>query len=104
MIIKEIRLTRTRPNPNKPDSGELWKDSAIAVVRENSYGSSLVKFDRLFEALQETFPDASKSSVNVVHYGGNRIKGTFDLEWAVFYDIHEAPEGWTAINELEYTL
>jgi hypothetical protein len=102
-MIKEIRLTHTRPT-NNPDSGELRKDSAIAVVRENTYGSSLVKFDRLFETLQETFPGATRDSVNVVHYGGNRIKGTFGLEWTVFYDIHEAPKGWTAISELECTL
>jgi hypothetical protein len=103
-MIKEIRLTRTRPNPNNPESGELWKDSAIAVVREDSYGSSLTKFDRLFETLQETFPDADRDSVKVVHYGGNRIKGTFGLEWEVYYDVYEAPSGWNVISELEYTL
>jgi hypothetical protein len=102
-MIKEIRLTRTRPNPNNPDSGEMWKDAAIAVVRENSYGSSLVKFDRFFDALKETFPSATRDTVKVVQYGGDRIKGTFGLEWEVFYDVYKAPDGWTAINELELT-
>jgi hypothetical protein len=61
--------------------------------RENSYGSSLAKFDRLFEALQETFPGVTRDAVKVVQYGGDRIKHTFGLEWTVFHDIYEVPEG-----------
>lgn len=91
-LIKEIRLSRSR---------ETWIDNPVAVVRDGGYGSSLAKFDRLFDELLKTFPDASRETVEIKHYGGQYYAGTFGIEYSVPHHIYETPEGWTAIRELE---
>jgi len=102
-LIQEIRLSRKRPDPNNPDSGKTWHEKPIAVVRSNCYGSTLDYFDRLHAALTQQFPEATRTRIEVKHYGGDRISGTFGIEYSVPYDITEAPQGWSEIQELEYT-
>jgi len=70
------------------------------VIRENSYGSDLDKFDRLFEVAIQDFPSLNRSDVKVVHYGGERYAKTFGIEFVA----EKAPDGYKEINQLEYTL
>jgi hypothetical protein len=98
-IIKEIRLTRLRPNPNLEAmermgltcEEKVWKDKAIAVVLENAYDSSLGKFDRLFEVAQKDFPWLKRGDVEIVHYGGNRRSGLFGIEFTIPHDVYTPP-------------
>jgi hypothetical protein len=97
VMIKEIRLTRQN------SSNPAYTDAAIGVVLEKNYGSSLSKFDRLFEVAQQDFPEISRETVKVVHYGGDRRAKLFGIEFEIPYEVTIAPAGWTPIVELEMT-
>lgn len=92
-IIKEFR-------PATDDGG-----SAIAVIRSNTYGSSLEKFQRFFEIAKETFPKLEPRDIKITQYGGERYKRTFGIEFVVDKKIKSLVQhGYRDIEELESTL
>ena len=68
------------------------------VVRADNYGSSLTKFDELFEVMASdalTFEppiELDREDVQVVHYGGERYAKTFGLEVTI-------PEGHVVLAD-----
>ena len=81
---------------------EYCEKAHRVVIRENNYGSSLEKFERLFREALQDFPFLNKDDVTIVHFGGNRYKKTFGIELSV--ENFEIPNDYVMINELEYTL
>jgi hypothetical protein len=79
---------------------EYCEESRIAVIREDAYGSSLYKFNRLFQKALEDFPYLTETDIAVVRYGGERYAKTFGIE---FRTDEPAPENYQRISHLEYT-
>lgn len=71
------------------------------VVRTKTYASGLMHFDELFAVAQSDFPDLHREDCEVVHYGGQRYKGTYGIE---FFRVGEIPEIYQKIEHLEYRL
>ena len=78
-------------------------DSFRVILREDNYDSRLSKFLELFEAAKSDFPFISESDINLVHYGGDRYKRTFGLEFSV-PDSTSIPDIYVEIHSLEMTL
>jgi len=70
------------------------------VVRLNHYGSQLTYFLDLFAVAQEDFAGLTPQDVQVVHYGGLRIKGYFGLE---FQSEQAPPSEYEQVAQLELT-
>lgn len=88
MIIKEVYKQEGR--------------SPIFILRKNTYSSTLAKFLELYNEARKEFPNLQTDEVRVVHFGGERYKYTFGIE---FYAITTSiPEGYTQIGILEYLL
>lgn len=77
-------------------------DSKRCVIRTNTYISDLSHFMILFEEAKKDFPDLKIDEVKVEHYGGERHKGIFGIE----FDRPEemVPETYTRMKRLECTL
>ncbi len=89
-IIKEVR-------PAKKGQGL----SARCVVRTRSYVSTLSYFDRLWESAVADFPSLERDRVEVKHYGGKSIRGTFGIE---FEPPDKVPNSYREISEVEFVL
>jgi hypothetical protein len=78
------------------------------VVRAENYGSSLTKFDELFDVMAAdalTFEppiELDREDVEVVHYAGERYSGTFGLEVSI-PEGHTIPADYTRTQQLELT-
>ena len=78
------------------------------VVRANNYGSSLAKFDELFDVMAAdalTFEppiELDREDVEVVHYGGERYAKTFGLEVTI-PEGHVIPADYMRIQQTELT-
>ncbi|MGL5719894.1 MAG: hypothetical protein ACRCYP_03760 [Alphaproteobacteria bacterium] len=102
-IIKEIRLAGSKPNPNNPEESP-WKYDAVCVIRSNCYGSSLSTFLEYLAIAQETYPTLRPEDVRVVHFGGQRYKRTFGIEFKPPTGGGFVPDGWGEIGEVELTI
>ena len=78
---------------------EFCKASNTAIIRENSYGSKLSKFTKLFAEAKKDFPYLEEEDIEIVKYGGERYAKTFGIE---FYAT-TVPEEYARISQLEYT-
>jgi hypothetical protein len=58
------------------------QDCTIFSIRTNYYASDLEYFLNLFEIAKKDFPELKEEDVKFVHYGGQRIKGIFGLEFS----------------------
>ena len=78
------------------------------VVRANNYGSSLAKFDELFDVMAAdmlTFQppiELDREDVEVKHYAGERYSGTFGLEVSI-PGGHVVPTEYVRTLEAELT-
>lgn len=73
----------------------------VCVVRTKTHANSLAHFDELFSVAQSDFPDLHREDCEVVHYGGQRYRGTYGIE---FFRVGEIPESYQKIEHLEYRL
>lgn len=73
----------------------------ICVVRTETYASGLMHFDELFAVAQSDFPDLHREDCEVVHYGGQRYRGTYGIE---FWRSGGIPDSYQKIEHLEYRL
>jgi len=80
---------------------EYCKYANRAVIRSNSYGSGLSKFEELFEIARKDFPFLKISDVDVVHFAGERYAKTFGIEFNVL--SASVPSDYIQISQLEYT-
>ncbi len=76
--------------------------NSLCSIRENNYGKSLSKFNRLLAEAQKDFPDLKDSDVEVVTYGGERLKHIMAIEFVP--RGHSIPDTYTVVNEVELTL
>lgn len=79
------------------------------IVRANNYGSSLAKFDTLFDVMAAdalTFEppiELDREDVEIVHYGGKRYARTFGLEVTI-PEGHVIPDEYARMRQVEFTL
>lgn len=77
------------------------------IIRANNYGSSLVKFDEMYEIMAAdalTFEppiELDREDVEVVHYAGERYKRTFGLEVSIPQG-HTIPADYSKIRQPEF--
>ena len=83
--------------------------SGRVVVRAENYGSSLAKFDELFDVMASdalTFEppiELDRADVEVVHYGGERYAKTFGLEVTI-PEGHIIPTEYMRMDQTEFIL
>ena len=97
------------PAFTEPSIKEIWmgredypeaERTPVCVIRSRNYGSSLAKFLYFAREARKDYPHLKDEDIKVVHYGGDRISGTFGIEF-------EPPkenlvlDGWTEIHSLE---
>lgn len=79
------------------------------IVRADNYGSSLAKFDELFDIMSTdmlTFQppiELDREDVEVVHYAGRRYAHTFGLEVSI-PEGHVVPAEYVRVPTVESTL
>jgi hypothetical protein len=93
--IKEIRLTR---------EVDGHRHQSISVIRANHYGNNVALINEWAAIAKQTYPDLQDQDIKVVQYGGDRYARTFGIEFPTPGDGLTAPDGWTAIQELEKTI
>jgi len=71
------------------------------IVRTLSYGKRLSYLEWLFEMAKKDFPDLKKEDCEIVHYAGQRYKGTMGIE---FEPPSEVPNEYKPISGLEMIL
>ena len=71
------------------------------VIRRRDYGSNMRHLLELYDQARADFADISTDQLDVVHYGGQRFKHTYGLE---FNSTDEPPEGYERIEQLEMVL
>lgn len=74
---------------------------ATCIIRTLVYSSRLTHFDELFAVAQSDFPDLRREDCEIVHYGGQRYRGTYGIE---FRWPGEIPDSYQKIEHLEYRL
>lgn len=82
---------------------EYCQASQICVIRTDNYGSTLQKFLDFLKEAQKDFPQLTPATVEIVHFGGERYKHTFGLEFKVPTGA-SVPNTYSPINQLEFTL
>jgi hypothetical protein len=82
---------------------EVEISSRTCVIRTNYYGSSLQKFLDFFSEAKKDFPSLTPEQVEIKHYGGDRIKHIFGLEFQVPSEV-TISESYKRIPRLEFTL
>lgn len=91
--------------PNNPD---VALSAGRLIVRTYNYGSSLAKFDELFDVVAAdamTFVppiELSREEVEVAHYAGERYARTFGLEVSI-PEGHSIPAEYSRIQQTEPT-
>jgi len=80
---------------------EYSKYAKKCVIRTNSYSSSLSYFNELIEIAKNDFPELIDDNIEIVQYGGERIKRIFGIE---FYPTNYVPSSYNEIQNLEYKL
>ena len=81
---------------------EYSTEAKRCVIRTNTYASDLSHFMNLFEEARKDFPDLKLDEVKVEHYGGERHKGFFGIEFDRAEEI--VPETYARMKKLECTL
>ncbi len=79
---------------------EFCPSSNRAVIRTETYGSSVGKIELLMNFAMSDFPGLSKWDIEVVQFGGQHYKRTFGIE----FPAASAPEDYDIIEHLEYRL
>jgi hypothetical protein len=88
---------------------ENVRSTGRVIIRANNYGSSLAKFDELFDTLQQDMlqfepPIAlDREDVEIVKYGGYSYKNTFGIEVTI-PEGHVLPEEYRRIPNTEALL
>ncbi len=77
------------------------KPRPVCVVRTSSYDTRLSYLEWLFDAAKKDFPDLTKEGCKIVHYAGQRYKGTMGIE---FRATSEVPSEYKPISGLEMQL
>ena len=72
-------------------------------IRTDHYGSTLAKFLDLFKQLKKDFPAARPDQVEIVHYGGERFKHIWGIEYTV-KNAESVPSSYQHWSSLETTL
>lgn len=73
------------------------------IIRTNTYGSNFAFFQKLFDEANKDFPFITPENADIKHYGGQRYKHTYGIEFNVKLDVH-IPSDYRQIQEVEYTL
>ncbi len=79
------------------------------IVRADNYGSTLAKFDQLFDIMAadmltyEPPIELDREDVEVVHYGGRHYARTFGLEVPI-PEGHVVPAEYVRMSTIELTL
>ena len=69
-------------------------------IYEKVSGNNLERLNRLANIAKEDFPFLEERDIDVVLFGGTRIKGVFGIE----FDLDFIPNGYELVSELEDTL
>ena len=107
-FLKEIRLNRIEYRTvhynctTDTETKENVKVGTVGVIRFPHYGSYLNQFIEAANIAKADFPYLTDADIKVVHYGGDRYKGTFGIEFNL-PDMESAPEGYSEIHQLELT-
>lgn len=72
------------------------------VLRSDGYLSNLTYFATLYESALEDFPNLKPNAVEVVHFGGDRYRGTFGIQFSWLEG--EVPGHYSRMERLELTL
>lgn len=72
-------------------------------IRTDIYSHNLAHIEEIFEEIKKDFPKIDRCAVDVVIYGGIRIKHILGLEFNVPID-QEIPKNYLRVSELEPTL
>jgi len=67
-------------------------------IYTDCYGSSLAFLETLLDELQKSFPKVSAEDVEVVKYGGERIRHIYGLEFDDGPQDGEVPSDWTKVS------
>ncbi len=108
-LIKEIRLTRVEKRlvRSTPQSDGTWQDTyadtkigTVGVIRSNTYYKGIDHIKNMVDAARSDFPHLTDKDIRLVHFGGDRYKGTMGIAFDL-PDLLVPPPGYTPINELE---
>ena len=66
-------------------------------IYEMIYGDNLERLNRLANIAKEDFPFLEERDIDVVLFGGTRIKGIFGIG----FDLDFIPNGYELVSELE---
>ncbi|MFH0805217.1 MAG: hypothetical protein V1916_03415 [Patescibacteria group bacterium] len=72
------------------------------ILRTRTYNHTLEYFQRLFKEALNDFPETKAEQVEVTHYGGDRVKGTFGIEFNVKAET-AIPSNYEQIAQVELT-
>lgn len=72
-------------------------------IREDNYGRSLAKINRLVAEARKDFPELKDEDIEVVVYGGVNFKGQIGVEFRAT-SIDAIKDYYIPISQLEYTL
>jgi hypothetical protein len=73
------------------------------VIRESHYGHTLDYINRLFAEARKDFPYLQAKDIEIVVYGGDRIKRMMGIEFNA-PDVSFVPSDYVTVAELELTL
>ena len=83
---------------------EYWLHDGkfFALIRTAAYCHTLKHFMDMFDEICKDYPpeEVNTDNINVTHYGGDRIKGTYGLE----FPIVVPNSNYTKISKPEWTL
>jgi hypothetical protein len=91
-----------------PKDHDIALSAGRIIVRANNYGSSLAKFDELFDVMAadalafEPPIELDRDDVQVTHYAGERYAGTFGLE-ATILEGHIVSGEYSRMHQVELT-
>ena len=69
---------------------ENQKGTKRLCIRTNSYANSLKHFNMLYDEAKKDFPSLETKDIEIMHYGGMRIKYTYGIEFAAIGDIPDS--------------
>lgn len=76
-------------------------DGFYVILRRQDYAHSLVAILELYQTAQEDLGEILLADVKIQHYGGQRYRGTFGIE---FTTEAKPPEEYALISSPELTL
>lgn len=71
------------------------------IIRRGDYGHTLDAIMQLYNEAKKDFYTIDHSLIDIVHYGGQRYKYTYGIE----FDLEEpVPDGYREISQVEFSL